>query len=171
VTWPRIGHTVLIVIGLTAGGWSATRLTAGDSSPSVPTTPEDAQLIEVRDRHAPARSPRTVATSTTVPVSVPPITSPPDVTAAEPAPAPASSSGRCGGELPPCYVMRCESGGDLDAENPRSSASGKWQFIDSTWDGYGGYAHASDAPEHVQDERARQVWAGGDGASHWEQCL
>ena len=41
-------------------------------------------------------------------------------------------SGQCGGSLPPCYVMRRESGGNIRAQNPRSTASGKWQFLDST---------------------------------------
>ena len=36
--------------------------------------------------------------------------------------------------------MMRESGGDIRAQNPTSSASGKWQFIASTWAGYGGYA-------------------------------
>jgi len=83
---------------------------------------------------------------------------------------PASSGGRCGGDLPPCYVMERESGGSLTAENSRSSASGKWQFLDSTWNGYGGYAHASDAPETVQDARARELWNGGAGCSSWSAC-
>jgi hypothetical protein len=81
-----------------------------------------------------------------------------------------SGSGTCGGNLPPCYVMMRESGGSLTAENPVSTASGKWQFLDSTWDGYGGYAHASDAPESVQDARAAQVWNGGAGCSNWSAC-
>lgn len=85
----------------------------------------------------------------------------------QPAVAYEPSSGRCGGSLPPCSVMACESGGNLRAENPRSSASGKWQITDGTWGGYGGYSHASDAPESVQDERARQVYAGGAGRSQW----
>jgi hypothetical protein len=80
------------------------------------------------------------------------------------------ASGRCGGSLPPCYVMMRESRGDIRAENPTSSASGKWQFIDSTWAGFGGYARASHAPESVQDEKARQLWAGGAGCSHWSAC-
>jgi hypothetical protein len=63
--------------------------------------------------------------------------------------------------------MICESGGNIRAKNPRSSASGKWQIIDSTWRGYGGYARAMDAPEHIQDERARQIYAGGRGRSQW----
>lgn len=76
-------------------------------------------------------------------------------------------TGRCGGHLPPCSVMMCESGGNLRAENPSSSASGKWQIIDSTWGGYGGYSRASHAPESVQDERAAQIYAGGAGRSQW----
>lgn len=85
------------------------------------------------------------------------------------APAP---SGRCGGSLPTCAVMACESGGDIRVRNHRgSSASGKWQIIKSTWDGYGGYAEARDAPEHVQDAKARELWAGGAGRGHWRSCL
>ncbi|MCU1453449.1 MAG: transglycosylase [Acidimicrobiales bacterium] len=80
---------------------------------------------------------------------------------------PVQGSGRCGGDLPPCCVMMRESGGNIHAQNPSSSASGKWQFIDSTWAGYGGYAHAKDAPESVQDAKARELWAGGAGAGHW----
>lgn len=89
---------------------------------------------------------------------------------AKAAKAAAAATGRCGGDLPPCYVMRRESGGNIRAKNPRSSASGKWQFIDSTWAGFGGYAHASDAPESVQDALARRLWAGGAGCSHWSAC-
>ncbi len=80
-------------------------------------------------------------------------------------------SGQCGGDLPPCWVMRAESGGVIDVWNAQGSgASGKWQFMPGTWAGYGGYAHAAYAPESVQDERARQVWAGGRGCSHWSAC-
>jgi hypothetical protein len=84
--------------------------------------------------------------------------------------APEMGSGRCGGVLPPCYVMMRESRGDIHAENPTSSASGKWQFLDSTWAGFGGYARASHAPESVQDAKAAQLWAGGAGCSHWSAC-
>lgn len=76
-------------------------------------------------------------------------------------------TGACGGDLPPCAVMMCESGGSITAQNPNSTASGKWQFLDSTWGGYGGYSEAWMAPEHIQDERARQVYAGGRGRSQW----
>lgn len=76
----------------------------------------------------------------------------------------------CGQPLPPCFVMARESGGNPTAENPVSSASGLWQFIDSTWDGFGGYAHASWAPVDVQNEKARLTWAGGAGCGHWGAC-
>lgn len=76
----------------------------------------------------------------------------------------------CGGDLPPCYVKMRESGGDYNARNPTSTASGAWQFLDSTWAGFGGYPRAYLAPPEVQDERARQLWDGGRGCSHWSAC-
>ena len=89
-------------------------------------------------------------------------------------------SGQCGGDLPPCWVMNKESKGDIRIWNGgcyngpcggrSSTASGKWQFIRRTWAGFGGYANAADAPERVQDDKARQVWAGGRGCSHWSAC-
>lgn len=69
----------------------------------------------------------------------------------------AASSGSCGGELPPCWIMGRESGGNIRAQNPTSSASGKWQILDSTWNGFMGYARAGDAPEWVQDAKARTM--------------
>lgn len=87
--------------------------------------------------------------------------------AAAAAQAPASVSGACGGNLPPCCVMMRESGGNPTVVNASSGASGKWQFMTSTWAGYGGYPTAASAPEWVQDQRAAQVWAGGAGAGHW----
>lgn len=82
----------------------------------------------------------------------------------------AAPSGRCGGNLPPCWVMQRESGGNITAQNPTSTASGKWQFINGTWAGYGGYAEAWMAPEHVQDAKAAELWAGGAGCGHWSAC-
>jgi len=86
-----------------------------------------------------------------------------------PRPAPAASvqgSGRCGGNLPSCSVLKCESGGNIRAENPTSTASGKWQIINGTWAGYKGYPTAASAPESVQDERAAQILQSG-GRSQW----
>lgn len=77
----------------------------------------------------------------------------------------------CGGQLPTCRVLACESGGNPTAQNPRSSASGLWQILDSTWAGFGGYARALHAPWQVQNEKAALLWAGGAGRSHWAACL
>jgi len=67
----------------------------------------------------------------------------------------------------PEYIVMCESGGNYSAENPTSTASGAYQIIDGTWDGYGGYSHASDAPPSVQDAKAAEIWNGGAGAGNW----
>jgi resuscitation-promoting factor RpfA len=54
-------------------------------------------------------------------------------------------------------VRRHESGGNYQAENPVSTASGAYQFLDSTWRtmsaraGHSGYGHAASAPPHIQD--------------------
>lgn len=85
--------------------------------------------------------------------------------------APGSINGYpCGGNLPPCFVLQRESRGDPRAENPTSTASGLWQFLDSTWAGYAGVRHASYASVASQNQRAVQLWAGGKGCSHWAAC-
>lgn len=95
----------------------------------------------------------------------------------QPATSPAavpSSLAPCGGDLPPCTVKANESGGDYTAVNPTGcggrSCGGAWQFDPKTWNGYGGYAYAQDAPPEVQDAKARELWADGAGCSHWGAC-
>jgi Transglycosylase-like domain len=73
-----------------------------------------------------------------------------------PAAAVSAPSGNCGGDLPPCWIMMRESRGNIRAMNP-SGAAGKWQIMPGTWNGYGGYASAADAPESVQDAKARTM--------------
>ena len=64
-------------------------------------------------------------------------------------------------------IKRRESSHNYDAKNPDSSASGGYQFIDSTWksltEKYGvgtEYGHAQDAPEAVQDAVASKYVKG-----------
>jgi nucleoid-associated protein YgaU len=51
-------------------------------------------------------------------------------------------------------IARCESGGNIRAQNPSSTASGKYQFLDTTWRALGGVGRAKDASEAVQDAMA-----------------
>lgn len=51
-------------------------------------------------------------------------------------------------------VRTLESDGDYTARASGSSASGAYQFIDTTWAGYGGYPQAWQAPVTVQDAKA-----------------
>lgn len=68
-------------------------------------------------------------------------------------------------------IFFAESGGDWLAHNPTSSASGGYQFLDSTWAGHRGYPSADAAPAWVQRERFLQLWAGGAGAGHWTESV
>ena len=58
-------------------------------------------------------------------------------------------------------VRRHESGGNYQAKNPSSTASGAYQFLDSTWRtmsaraGHGGWGSARYAPPWVQDAVAQ----------------
>lgn len=57
-------------------------------------------------------------------------------------------------------IIACESGGNPTAQNPTSSASGLFQFIDSTWASLGGStAHAKDAPVAEQYAIANRQYA------------
>lgn len=110
----------------------------------------------------------------------------PNIRAASAAPAVVAGDWSCGGTLPPCWVMDRENpnrdltvynGGShhepgYTGGNPEgdSTASGKWQFLRSTWNGFGGFVNAADAPASVQDAKARELWADGRGCRAWSAC-
>lgn len=54
---------------------------------------------------------------------------------------------------------------------PLSSASGAFQILDGTWDGYGGYQRALHAPPSVQVAKANQLLASRMGARHWRASI
>lgn len=57
-------------------------------------------------------------------------------------------------------IKKQESSNNYRAVGPRTkygNATGAYQFLDSTWGGYGGYRRAMDAPPAVQDARAAQL--------------
>ena len=59
-----------------------------------------------------------------------------------------------------CRVMMCESGGNPTARSRRSSASGLFQFLRSTWQGVTGRTdEAWQATPDEQTEAAARLWA------------
>jgi hypothetical protein len=64
-------------------------------------------------------------------------------------------------------IIQCESGGNPHAQNSGSTASGLFQFLDSTWRGLGGStAHAKDASVAEQYAIANKAYA-QSGTSPW----
>ena len=48
---------------------------------------------------------------------------------------------------------------NYQAQNPTSTASGGFQILDTTWNFYGGYQSAKDAPPDIQLEKAVELYA------------
>ena len=75
-------------------------------------------------------------------------------------------------------ISGCEGGAAFlhRDHGPTSTASGKYGFLDGTWDGldgvkgngFMGYKRAMDAPEDVQDLGFDILWDGGNGRYHWK---
>jgi peptidoglycan hydrolase CwlO-like protein len=78
-----------------------------------------------------------------------------------------SSAGPGGPWAIPYAIVECESGGQNLPPNS-ATASGYYQFLDSTWRGLGGSTpKAYLAPKAEQDRLAARLWDGGRGASNW----
>lgn len=63
-------------------------------------------------------------------------------------------------------IAECESGNNPISENKHSTASGTFQFLDSSWGNYKGYQRAKDAPEIVQWDKAVETY-NKSGTSGW----
>ena len=66
-------------------------------------------------------------------------------------------------------IRYCESGNNYQAQNPSSSASGAYQFLNSTWQSLSasaGYATAKSAPASVQDAAAIELY-NAQGTAPW----
>ena len=151
------------------------------------------EFYEMQDRHpclAEYCAPKPVAppVQTTVPVPVPVPTIPPPALDPTPAPTPAPAPSPTYGAgveqwrgLVEAYfpasgvtwamrVMKCESGGDPNAKNPSSSASGLFQHLARYWDdrsakaGWGG-SDIFDPEANIAV--AAWLYSGGSGAGHW----
>lgn len=81
-------------------------------------------------------------------------------------PATASLGGASGCTLD--YIGQHESGGNYST-NTGNGYYGKYQYSQSTWNNYGGYSTADQAPPSVQDERAAADLAAGK-QSQWSVC-
>ncbi|MGE3449530.1 MAG: hypothetical protein AB7H92_18335, partial [Microbacteriaceae bacterium] len=69
-------------------------------------------------------------------------------------PAPLACVGAGSVEVVLATIRTLESGGDYTARAAGSTASGAYQFLDSTWNGYHGYPQAWQAPPPIQDAKA-----------------
>jgi hypothetical protein len=89
------------------------------------------------------------------------------VRAPVPVPTPIQASSSPTGGAAAC-IRFYESGDNYQAQNPSSSASGAYQFLDSTWQAVTGLAgRAMNYSPATQDAAFWKLWAGGAGRSQW----
>lgn len=96
---------------------------------------------------------------------------PPPITTTPSTVEPAASRGAPRTAVPAVLerIAHCESGGEVDpyrAKNHHSTASGKYQVLNTTWDGYFGYVRAMDAPPWVQEQFALELYR-AQGTTPW----
>lgn len=65
-------------------------------------------------------------------------------------------------------VMQCESGGNPDAKNPRSSAAGLFQFLRSTWDRVAGWLGYGDYESGAVYDGEQNIAAAAALVAHYE---
>lgn len=72
------------------------------------------------------------------------------------------------------YVMDCESSGEPFAENPKSTASGLFQFLDGTWDSVSNFTGETENAYHPEANISNAAWLVRHsvvdlGKSRWSQ--
>lgn len=65
-------------------------------------------------------------------------------------------------------LRACESGGNYST-NTGNGYYGAYQYDQATWNNYGGYSTADQAPPSVQDAKAQETYA-ARGSSPWPTC-
>jgi murein DD-endopeptidase MepM/ murein hydrolase activator NlpD len=133
-----------------------------DDEPSDATTTEDDQPAESADGEGDGEATDTVD-QPDAPVTPTPIdTTPAELNAYDPGLRASSYDGVYAEGVPVGVAMATtrwlESGNRYDAQARGSTASGAYQILDSTWNGYGGYPRAVLAPPEVQDQFAYEAF-------------
>lgn len=167
------------IIGAVLG---AVALAGCSSNPEpIQTTKSTQYVTETKTKtHTPAPRVKTKTKTETATATVPG----PTVTVASrsrertpvnPAPNPVSTTppaNPTSAQAAPAGIASCiakyESGGNPVAENPSSTASGLYQFLDTTWQAVTGLpGRAKDYPVSVQTTAFYKLWDNGAGANQW----